>query len=85
MGLYSPGQIDVFIENHLEIIANCVSKELDESLTATCRNKLNEFEFEVITAVTIQSHVVWDITPYLLVNIYRLLRGHFSYCLQSVR
>lgn len=55
----------------MEIIAKCVPKDLDESFTATCRNKRNECEFEVITAVMIQSHVVWDLTPYLLVNIYR--------------
>jgi hypothetical protein len=42
-------------------------------------------EFDVITAVMIQSHVVWGITPYLLVNIYRLFGGHFCFSLQSVR
>jgi len=69
----------------LEIITNFVPKELDESFTATYRNKRNKCEFEVITAVMIQSHVVWDITPYLLVNIYRLFGGHFCFCLQSAR
>ena len=74
-----------FIESRLEIITNCVPKEMDESFAATCRNKRNEYEFEAITALMIQSHVVFDITTYLLVNIYRLFGGYFCFCLQSVR
>lgn len=68
-----------------KLFLKCVPKELDESFMATCKNKRNECEFEVITAVMIQSHVVLDVIPYLLVNIYRLFGGHFCFCLQSVR